>query len=113
MPDRTTRATRPARHETPWIDDTALTAARHVDRLLAGARAAGQTRWVTYLEPLPDRLRDDDRPGLRSAAMRVRSAYGAKDSIRDVLSPELTEPALESIDRLIRDLNREANRARG
>jgi hypothetical protein len=45
--------------------------------------------------------------------MRVRSAYGAKDSIRDVLSPELTEPALESIDRLIRDLNREANRARG
>jgi hypothetical protein len=113
MPDRPTRPTRPARHETPWIDDTALAAARHVDRLLAGARDAGVTRWVTYFEPLPDRLRDDDLPGLRSAAMRVRSAYGVKDSIRDVLSAELTEPALESIDRLIRDLNREANRARG
>ena len=64
------------------------------------------TRWITYFEPLPDRLRDDDLPGLRSAAMRVRSAYGVKDSIRDVLPADLTEPFLDSIDRLMRELNR-------
>jgi hypothetical protein len=38
--------------------------------------------------------------------MRARAAYGPKDSIRDALPAELTEPFLESIDRLIRELNR-------
>ena len=42
----------------------------------------------------------------RATATRCRAAYGVKDSIRDVLPAELTEPFLDSIDRLIRELNR-------
>jgi hypothetical protein len=103
----------PARHERPRIDDAALLAARHADRLLAEARARGLTRWVAYLDPLPDRLRDDEPSALRATAMRSRAAYGVKDSVRDVLPPELTEPFLDSIDRLLRELNREAHRSRG
>ena len=102
----------PARHERPVIDDAALLAARHADRLLGEARARGLTRWVAYLAPLPDRLRDDQLPELRSTALRSRAAYGVKDSVRDVLPPELTEPFLTAIDRLLRELNREAHRAR-
>ena len=81
-------------------------AARHADRLLAAARELGSTRWVAYLEPLPDRLRDDEPVTLRATATRSRAAYGVKDSIRDALPAELTEPFLDSIDRLIRELNR-------
>jgi hypothetical protein len=105
MPDRT-RTVAPARHEYPVIDDLGLVAARHADRLLAAARERGHVRWTAYLEPLPDRLRDDDLRGLRAAAVRARAAYGPKDSIRDVLPSELTEPFLESIDRLLREINR-------
>ena len=47
----------PARHERPAIDEAALIAARAADRLLDDARARGATRWITYLEPLPDHLR--------------------------------------------------------
>jgi hypothetical protein len=97
---------RPARHERPAIDEAGLVAARHADRLLAMARDRGMARWVAYLEPLPDRLRDDDPWALRATATRCRAAYGVKDSIRDVLPPELTEPFLDAIDRLIRELNR-------
>jgi hypothetical protein len=101
-----------ARHERPAIDDAGLIAARHADRLLAEARDRGLERWVAFLEPLPDRLRDDEPLALRSTAVRSRAAYGVKDSVRDVLPPELTEPFLESIDRLLRELNRELHRAR-
>jgi hypothetical protein len=96
----------PARHERPVLDALALEAARHADRLLAEAIAIGATRWATYLEPLPDRLRDDELAGLRRTAMRARAAYGPKDSIRDRLPPDLTEPFLVAIDRLLRELNR-------
>ena len=111
MPDQTrTRARGPARHEVPAIDDLALVAARHGDRLLVAARDRGVDRWVTFLDPLPDRLRDDELPALRSTALRARAAYGPKDSVRDVLPAELTEPFLEAIDRLIREMNRAAVR---
>ena len=107
MPDGTRlRSSGPARHEVPAIDELALVAARHADRLLAAARDRGVSRWVTFLEPLPDRLRDEDLPGLRAAAVRARAAYGPKDSVRDVLSGDVTEPFLESIDRLLREINR-------
>ena len=96
----------PARHERPAIDDAALVAARHADRLLAAARDRGASRWETYFATLPDRLRDDEIAALRSTALRCRAAYGPKDSVRDILPPELTEPFLESIDRLVRELNR-------
>jgi hypothetical protein len=97
---------RPARHERPAIDEAGLAAARHADRLLAAAREMGSARWTAYFEPLPDRLRDDEPVALRATATRCRAAYGVKDSIRDTLPAELTEPFLESIDRLIRELNR-------
>ncbi|HEY3522104.1 MAG TPA: hypothetical protein VGK63_00235 [Candidatus Limnocylindrales bacterium] len=100
----------PARHEVPAIDEAALVAARNADRLLAGAREAEAARWTRFLEPLPDQLRDDDVRSLRAVAARARAAYGPKDSIRDVLAPELTEPFLDSIDRLIRELARAAVR---
>ena len=102
----------PARHELPAIDDLALVAARHGDRLLASALDRGATRWAAFLGPLPDRLRDDEPAALRTTAMRARAAYGPKDSVRDVLPGELTEPFLDAIDRLLRELAREAIRAR-
>jgi hypothetical protein len=103
----------PGRHELPVIDDLGMAAARHGDRLLVAARERGNERWAAYLDPLPDHLRDDDLGALRTTAQRARSAYGAKDSIRDALPAELTEPFLEAIDRLLRELNRERHRARG
>lgn len=105
MPERLARRG-PARHERPAIDDAALAAARHADRLVAAARERGADRWFAFLAPLPDRLRDEELASLRSVAMRARAAYGPKDSVRDVLPPELTEPFLDSIDRLLRELAR-------
>jgi hypothetical protein len=96
----------PARHERPAIDDAALIAARHADRLVAAARDSGSTRWAEFLGPLPDRLRDDELTSLRSVALRARAAYGPKDSVRDALPADLTEPFLEAIDRLLRELAR-------
>ena len=96
----------PWRHEVPAIDEAALVAARHADRLLAVAEERGITRWASYLQPLPDRLRDGDLRDVRLAAMRARAAYGPKDSIRDALPAELTEPFLESVDRLLKALAR-------
>ena len=55
----------PARHERPVIDALGLEAARHADRALASAVALGVTRWSSYLEPLPERLRDDEPAALR------------------------------------------------
>lgn len=104
---------RVARHERPVIDEAGLAAARHADRLIAEARARGLVRWVALFETLPDRLRDEEPAALRATAMRSRAAYGARDSIRDALPADLTEPFLESIDRLLRELNRELHRARG
>ena len=96
----------PARHERPAIDEAALVAARHADRLVAAARERGLERWSAFLGPLPDRLRDEELPRLRQVALRARAAYGANDSVRDVLPAELTEPFLESLDRLLRELAR-------
>lgn len=103
----------PPRHELAGVDDAALAAARHADRLLDAARELGLDRWVRYLEPLPDLLRDGDLRDLRGAALRSRSAYGPKDSIRDALPADLTEPFLEAIDRLLRLLARRAARGDG
>ena len=113
MPEPQARPTPgPARHELPAIDDLALVAARRADLLLADARERGESRWVTYFESIPDRLRDDELRALRSTAMRARAAYGPKDSVRDALSADVTEPFLEALDRLLRELAREKNRSR-
>jgi hypothetical protein len=113
MPEQQARpAPGPARHELPAIDDLALLAARRADLLLAAAHEQGDVRWVTFLEPIPDRLRDDELRALRSTAMRARAAYGPKDSVRDVLPADVTEPFLEALDRLLRELAREFNRSR-
>jgi hypothetical protein len=113
MPEPLSRAARgPARHETPAIDELGLAAARHADRLLAAAHERGATRWISFLAPIPDRLRDDELPALRVTATRARAGYGVKDSIRDALPPEVTEPFLDALDRLLRELAREFNRAR-
>jgi cytosine/adenosine deaminase-related metal-dependent hydrolase len=95
-----------ARHEVPAIDEAALVTARWADRVLAAAREVGSVRWVAFFEPLPDRLRDDAPAALRATANRCRAAYGVKDSVRDVLPESVTEPFLDSVDRLIRELNR-------
>jgi hypothetical protein len=96
----------PARHELPAVDEAGLVAARHADRVVAALRDRGVDRWTAYFEPMPERLRDDEPRGLRQVAMRARAAYGPKDSIRDVLPRELTEPFLDSIDRLLKQLAR-------
>jgi hypothetical protein len=105
VPDPRSRRA-PARHERPAVDEAALTAARHCDRLLASAREQGSDRWVAFLAPIPDRLRDDELPALRATAVRARAAYGPKDSVRDALPQEVTEPFLDAIDRLLRELAR-------
>ena len=74
MPDRGA----PARHELPEVDGAALEAARAADALVAAARTAGNERWLRYLEPIPERLRDDPVPSLRAVARLARSAYGPK-----------------------------------
>lgn len=110
----------PARHELPEIDAAALAAARAVDHLLAEARRVADAeparaavtplsaveRWAGYLQRVPDQLRDEPLPGLRAAARRVRAAYGPKDSIRDAFAPELTEPLLVAIDKLLKAIAR-------
>jgi hypothetical protein len=96
------RAPVPPRHETPEIDAAALEAARAADRLLEAAVAAGSERWTRYLAAVPDRLRDDPVTALRATARAGRSAFGPKDSIRDALPAELTEPFLVAIDRLLK-----------
>ena len=93
-----------ARHLHPAIDEAALIAARACDRMVAAARTAGATRWLAYFEPLPDRLRDDDIGDLRRTGLRARAAYGPKDSVRDVLPEDVTEPFLDAIDRLLKAL---------
>jgi hypothetical protein len=100
--------TGPARHERPAIDEAALAAARAGDRLLAAARDAGIARWAAYLDPIPDLLRDADLGELRRVALRARSAYGPKDSIRDSLPRDVTEPFLDAIDRLLKELAKRA-----
>jgi hypothetical protein len=77
------------------------------------ARELGRERWERYLAPLPDRLRDEPLAGLRAAARRARAAYGPKDSIRDALPADLTEPFLAAIDRLVLELDRRDARGEG
>ena len=96
----------PARHELLAVDEAGLFAGRHADRIVAAAEAAGATRWLRYFEAMPDRLRDDEPRSLRHIALRARAAYGPKDSVRDALAPEVTEPFLEAIDRLLKQLNK-------
>jgi hypothetical protein len=98
----------PARHERPLIDEAALVAARDADRILLAARESGLARWAEFFDTLPDHLRDGELKELRSVAMRARSAFGAKDSVRDALPADLTEPFLADIDRLLKVLAREA-----
>lgn len=100
----------PPRHELPEVDAAALEAARAADRLVAAARELGVERWLRYFERIPGRLRDDPLPELRAATRLARAAYGPKDSVRDQLPADVTEPFLDRIDRLIRAINRyEAN----
>ena len=94
------------RHEDPAIDEAALIAARRAERALADALDRGADRWARVLAELPDQLRDEPVIGLRRVAMRARACYGPKDSIRDALAPDVTEPLLDALDRLIRALNR-------
>jgi hypothetical protein len=103
-PGRAVRGT--LRHDMPAVDEAALTAARLADRVIAAARAAHSERWLAYFEPLADRLRDDEPRGLRQVALRIRAAYGPKDSVRDVLPTDATDPLLDAIDRLLKQLNR-------
>ncbi len=102
----TARAARPARHEVPTIDELALAAARAGDAVVAAAAERGSARWTRELGTVPDLLRDGDLGDVRRAAIRARAAYGPKDSVRDALPADATEPFLVAIDRLIRELAR-------
>jgi len=79
--------------------------------LCANVLSAWFSRWVTFLEPLPDRLRDGDLRDTRSAALRVRAAFGPKDSIRDSLPEAVTEPVIGAIDRLLKVIARHEARS--
>jgi hypothetical protein len=94
------------------IDEAALAAARDADLLLSAALARGSVRWEEFLSPLPGQLRDVGLRDLRKVAMRARAAYGPKDSIREALPPELTEPFLIDLDRLLKAIARETMEGR-
>ena len=83
-----------------------MDAARAFDLLLAAARTAGSERWTRFLEPLPDRLRDDDLSALRRTARRCRSAFGPGDSVLEVVPDEVGLRARTAIDDLLRRLSR-------
>ncbi len=83
-----------------------MTAARWADRALVAARSRGIDRWVAFLEPLPDHLRDDEVAALRVTARRARSAFGPKDSISDALPADVTEPFRDALDLLLKELAR-------
>jgi hypothetical protein len=100
------RSAGPARHQLPAVDEAALAAALHLDRLVAAAAASGLGRWERYLLPLAEPLRDGGLREVRAAALRARAAYGPKDSVREALPPDVTEPFLEAVDRLLRVLAR-------
>ena len=91
----------------PVVDEAALAAARTADKLLEAARQRGSQRWAEFLAPLPDLLRDARIGELRSIALKARSAYGPRDSIRDALPAELTGSFLDDLDRLRKVLARE------
>jgi hypothetical protein len=56
---------------------------------------------------VPDQLRDAGVGQLPTVVVRARAAFGPKDSIREALPPELTEPFLVELDRLRKALARE------
>lgn len=97
----------PARHELPEIDEAALRAARTADKLLDAALQRGSQRWADFLAPVPEQLRDSSAAQLPKVIQRVRAAYGHKDSIREVLPEDLTEPFLDQLDRLKKAVLRE------
>lgn len=96
----------PARHERPVIDEAALAAARAADRALEAVRAVGAERWVAYLAPIPDHLRDDEIADLRKTALRARSAFGPKDALPDVVPDTIWRPFRDAVDRLLKELAR-------
>lgn len=97
----------PPRHELPDVDAAALEAARTADKLLEAARQRGSQRWMEFLSPVPEQLRDSGLSQLLTVIARARAAYGHKDSIREVLPEELTEPFRDQLDRLKRVVLRE------
>jgi len=111
LPRRASRVTpiaasEPARHELPAIDAAALRAAVEAERALRAANELGLDRWIRYLTPIPDQLRDGSLRELRAAARAARAAFGPKDSIRDALPAAVTEPLLADIDRLLKAVAR-------
>jgi hypothetical protein len=64
-------------------------------------------RWVDFLALVPEQLRDAGVGQLLVVAQRARAAYGPKDSIREALPMEFTEPFLVELDRLRKALVRE------
>jgi hypothetical protein len=97
----------PARHELPAIDELGLAAALAADKLLQSARERGAQRWSDFLAPVPEQLRDGGVRQLLVVTQRARAAYGHKDSIREALPPEFTEPFLDALDRLRKAVVRE------
>lgn len=97
----------PPRHALPDVDAAALEAARTADKLLESARQKGSQRWTEFLSPVPEQLRDSGLSQLLVVIARTRAAYGHKDSIREVLPEELTEPFRDQLDRLKRAVLRE------
>jgi hypothetical protein len=96
----------PPRHELPEVDAAALTAAVAAERAVRAANEVGIDRWKRFLAPLPDLLRDGSLRDVRIAARQARAAYGPKDSIRDSLPGDVTEPLVDAIDRLLKAIAR-------
>ena len=85
-----------------------LEAARHADRLLGRRDRAGRRRAGRRTSSrCPDRLRDDEPAALRRDGDAGTGGLRAEGlDPRRAARPTLTEPFLDAIDRLLRELNR-------
>ena len=100
------------RWEDAALDDAALAVARRTRTVLVALEAAGDTRWRAWFEVLVPVFEDGDRSALEAAGRKARAAFGAKDSVRDVVdSPDLLV-LRDAIDVLLRVLAERAARPR-
>jgi len=102
----------PARWQVPDVDAAALALARQVRAAARALSASGRSRWAAVLEPLAAPLEDGDLAAIRTAANRVRAAFGVGESVAEDLSAEQGRGLRDATDAALRALDRYEARAR-
>lgn len=94
------------RHADPALDQAGLRAAQLLERILdALADEHARTRFLPY-RSWSTQLRDAHGAALRKAVVTVRAALGPSDGLADVASGNVVTELRESLDEILRILNR-------